>query len=96
MLDSRRIKHAGLQRYVKRGDASKINSKWVGKISRILAALHAAVTAQDLDLPGFGFHELTGQRRGTCAVWVTKNWRVTFKWDDAGAYDVDLEDYHGR
>jgi toxin HigB-1 len=96
MLDSRRIKNAALRRYVKRGDGSKINPKWLAKISRILAALHAAVLAQDLNMPGFGFHELSGPRKGTFAVWVTKNWRITFKWDDAGAYDVDLEDYHGN
>lgn len=96
MLDSRRIKHAALRRYVKRGDASKINPKWLGKITRILAALHAAVSPQDLDMPGFDFHELDGDRRGTYAVLVTRNWRVTYKWDDGGAYDVNLEDYHGR
>jgi proteic killer suppression protein len=27
---------------------------------------------------------------------VTRNWRLTFKIDDAGALiDLDLEDYHG-
>jgi len=30
------------------------------------------------------------------AGWVNRNWRITFKWDDAGPFDVDLEDYHGQ
>ncbi len=96
MLDSRRIKHAALRRYAKRGDASKINPKWVPKVSRILAALHAAASPQDLNMPGFDFHELSGPRMGTFAVLVTRNWRITYRWDDAGPYDVNLEDYHGR
>jgi proteic killer suppression protein len=96
MLDSRRIKDAALRRYVKRGDASKINPKWLGKVSRILAALHAAVSPHDLDMPGFDFHELGTPRQGTFAVLVTRNWRVTYRWDDAGPYDVNMEDYHGR
>lgn len=96
MLDSRRIKHAALKRYAKRGDASKINAKWIAKVGRILGALHAAVSPQDLDMPGFGWHELDTPRKGTFAVWITRNWRITYKWDDAGPYDVDMEDYHGR
>jgi len=96
MLDSRRIKHSGLRRYAKRGDARKINPKWVPKVNRILAALHAAVSPQDLDMPGFDFHELGVPRDGTFAVLVTRNWRITFRWDDAGPIDVNLEDYHGR
>lgn len=95
MLDSRRIKHAALRRYVKRGDAKKINPKWLPKVGRILAALHAAVSPQDLEMPGFGWHELGNDRKGTFAVWVTRNWRITYRWDDAGPYEVDLEDYHG-
>ena len=96
MLDSRRIKSGALRRYVKRGDASKINPAWVEKVRRILAALHASVSPSELDMPGFGFHELTGPRKGTYAVWVTRNWRVSFKWNDSGPYDIDLEDYHGK
>lgn len=96
MLDSRRIKNSALRRFVKNGDARKINPAWVEKVRRILAALNASVSPHELSMPGFGFHELTGPRKGTFAVWVTRNWRVTFKWDDAGPYDVDLEDYHGR
>ena len=95
MLDSRRIRHAALRRYVQRGDARRINPHWVPKVSRILAALHAAASPQDLDMPGFGWHRLSGDREGTFSVLVTRNWRVTYRWDDAGPYDVDLEYYHG-
>jgi toxin HigB-1 len=95
MLDSRRIKSSALRRYAKRGDASRINPKWLEKVRQILGALHAAVSPQDLDMPGFGFHELGRPRKGTYAVSVTRNWRITFKWDDAGPLEVDLEDYHG-
>jgi len=96
MLDARRIKNQALKRYVRRGDASKVNPDWVPKIARVLGALHAAVSPQELDMPGFGFHSLGGSRQGTFAVWITRNWRITFKWDDAGPYEVDLEDYHDR
>ncbi|MCK9542519.1 MAG: hypothetical protein M0R03_10880 [Novosphingobium sp.] len=29
-------------------------------------------------------------------MWVTRNWRMTFRLNDDGAIvDMDLEDYHG-
>jgi len=47
-----------------------------------------------MNLPGYRFHELKGERRGTYSVTVSGNWRLTFTFADADAFDVDLEDYH--
>ncbi|MFN4218488.1 MAG: type II toxin-antitoxin system RelE/ParE family toxin, partial [Candidatus Bipolaricaulia bacterium] len=40
------------------------------------------------------FHELKGDRAGTYAMRVSKNYRITFRWDGQNAYDVDFENYH--
>jgi proteic killer suppression protein len=52
--------------------------------------------AQELRLPpNYGAHQLTGDRKGGWALTVTKNWRMTFRINAAGAIeDMDLEDYH--
>jgi proteic killer suppression protein len=39
---------------------------------------------------------LSGNFVGRYAVWVSRNWRITFGWSGDDAIDVDLEDYHGR
>jgi toxin HigB-1 len=96
MLDAKRIRHRALRRLVKSGDGSKINPKWLRRVQNILSMLHIAVHPTELDLPGFALHELKHNRKGTYAVTVEGNWRITFKWDEEGPYDVDLEDYHGR
>jgi proteic killer suppression protein len=45
--------------------------------------------------PNFGFHPLSGERAGTFAMTVTKNWRLTFtKVDETTIADLNLEDYH--
>lgn len=45
--------------------------------------------------PNYGFHPLTGDRKGTYAMTVTRNWRLTFiKVDEQTIADLDLEDYH--
>ena len=45
-------------------------------------------------LPGFQLHSLTGQLSGYYAVSVSGNWRVTFRFQDGHAADVDYMDYH--
>jgi proteic killer suppression protein len=53
-----------------------------------------AETPEELDLPTFHFHALTGDRRGQFSVTVRANWRITFTFRQGGACDVNLEDYH--
>jgi proteic killer suppression protein len=47
-----------------------------------------------MNLPGYRLHALSGKEKGTWAVWVTGNWRVTFQFDGPDAVDVDYRDYH--
>ena len=47
-----------------------------------------------MNYPGSYFHRLKGDRAGRYAVRLTANFRVTFGWEDDGAADVDMEDYH--
>ena len=39
-------------------------------------------------------HILTGDRKGTWSLRVTRNWRLTFRIEDDEIIDMDLEDYH--
>ena len=96
MLEVKRIKNGALKRLAKDGDASKINPELRRKVERILAMLNTAADPRELDLPGFAYHELKHDRKGTHSVTIQGNWRITFKWDDQGPFDVDMEDYHGR
>ncbi len=47
-----------------------------------------------MNLPGFRLHELKGTLKGHYAVSVSGNWRVTFRFADGMAVDVDYVDYH--
>jgi toxin HigB-1 len=78
------------------GDPSGVHPKWRRRVERILAQLNVITTPLEMNLPGFGFHELKGTRKGTFAVNASGNWRITFKWDNEGPFEVELEDYHGR
>ena len=41
-------------------------------------------------------HILTGNLKGRYAVTVTRNWRITFAWEDGDAVQVNFEDYHSK
>ena len=47
-----------------------------------------------MDLSGLNLHALKGNRKGTHAVKVSGNWRVTFKIIDGDVIDINYEDYH--
>jgi toxin HigB-1 len=83
-----------LKRYWQRSETRRLPLASVDRIRLILDRLNAAIAPGDLDLPGFGFHALKGDRKGEFAVLVTRNWRITFGWEEGDAIDVDLEDYH--
>lgn len=56
--------------------------------------IDAAATLEDIALPHFGLHELKGNRTGTWAVKVNRNWRLTLTFEDGNADEVNFEDYH--
>jgi len=66
----------------------------VNRIADVLAHLDRAHRPSDLDLPGYRLHPMRGNLKGTWSVTISGNWRITFRFEDGNAYDVDLVDYH--
>jgi len=89
-----KFKHKGLKRLFESGISSGVDPQDVTRIWKILALLETAETLEDMDLPGLGLHQLKGNRKGTWAVKVSGNWRITFKIQSGDAIDVNYEDYH--
>ena len=90
----RSFKHKGLERFFRKSDHRGIIAKTESRVERILDRLDAALRPEDMNLPGYRFHPLTGDRKGTYSVTVTGNWRITFRFTGENAIDVNLEDYH--
>ncbi len=88
----RSFRDRALKRFAEKGDASKLSVQNADRVRRILARLDVVTAPQDMDVPGWFFHGLSGMKR--YSVRVTGNWRITFGWDGQDAVDVDLEDYH--
>ena len=88
------FKHKGLENYFYDGDCRGNNTRHATRLGRILDRLDASTGPRDMNLPGFKLHELKGKDRGTWAVCVSGNWRVTFQYKNNDVIVVDYRDYH--
>jgi len=88
------FRHKGLERFFATGSRSGIQAKHGDRLRLILGRLNISTSARDMNLPGLYLHELSGNRKGTWAVRVSGNWRVTFTWTGNDVERVDYEDYH--
>ena len=83
-----------MAKFFETGSRARIQPQHAGRLRLILGRLNAATSPHDMGLPGLNLHPLAGDRKGTCAVSVSGNWRVTFKFVENDADAVDYEDYH--
>lgn len=90
------IRHKALRRFAETGLSKGLPAGSVERLRRMLAYIDAIGVAEELRVPpNFGAHQLTGDRKGEWSLFVTKNWRMTFRVNDTGVIkDMDLEDYH--
>ena len=93
----RNVVHRGLRRFMQHNDPSGLAAAVVERVRNILTFLQEMEDAQELrDVPSWKAHQLTGDRKGTWSLTVTRNWRITFRIDptEGEVLDLDYEDYH--
>lgn len=93
----RNVLHKGLRRLIADDDGSGLQAAVVPKLRRVVSFLQDMEREDELrTVPSWKAHQLTGGRKGTWSLFVTKNWRITFRIDQAEIeiIDLDYEDYH--
>lgn len=88
------FKHKGLENYFYSSSKKGIQAQHARKLSDILDSLDASNELNDMNYPGSNLHELKGKMKGRWSVQVSGNWRITFRFKEGCAYDVNYEDYH--
>lgn len=88
------LKHKGLKAYHQKGDSSKLQPNHVNKIRLILTRLEAATCPDDMNVPGYQLHQLSGDLYPFWSVKVDKNYRIIFRFEKDNILDVDYLDYH--
>ncbi len=92
MLTRSGIKHDGLRKLALEGDSSKLPPESVNHIKLAIAALHVACHPREVAISDDEYIEPSEKETGTHLVRVFQNTWLTFKWNDGGPYEVDLEE----
>ena len=93
----RNFTHKGLERLYEDDNRKGVSPDTVDKLRKMFAFLDRMKSPDELrTLTAWNAHTMTGDRKGTVSLSVTRNYRLTFRINAAEPeiYDVDLEDYH--
>jgi proteic killer suppression protein len=91
------FRHKGLERFWRDDDRRGLPARYIEKIRAMLTAIAEAENLGEIGkYAGWRLHPLTGDRRSTWSMVVTRNYRLTFRVLERGVREIDLEDYHGR
>jgi proteic killer suppression protein len=83
-----------LKAFFDKGSLAGIQAAHAPRLAAMLRRLNEASDAQTMNLPGWGLHQLKGALKGHSSVWVSGNWRLTFRFDGTDTELVDYLDYH--
>jgi proteic killer suppression protein len=93
----RNFAHKGLKRFYTEDSLQGVPPDTADKLRKMLAYLDNLEDPEELRaLTVWKVHTLTGDRKGTWSLSVTRNRRLTFRIDivECEICDVNLEDYH--
>jgi plasmid maintenance system killer protein len=93
----RNVIHKGLRRFILDDDSAALPPAVVPKVTKIVSFLQDMEQENELrTVPSWKAHQMTGDRKGTWSLFVTRNWRITFRIDNGEIeiIDLDYEDYH--
>lgn len=88
------FRHKGLEGFFKTGSKAGIQASHAKRLRLQLGRLSKALVPDDMNLPGWKLHPLKGELKGHWAVWVDKNWRLSFTFKGEHALEVNYLDYH--
>lgn len=88
------FRHDRIRGFFETGSKAGINPAHAKKLNVQLGVLNQAKRPEDMNLPGWTWHPLTGALVGRYAISVNGNWRLTYEFVGGDAVLVDYEDSH--
>ncbi len=65
------------------------------KQARKLDQLDSVITLEELQIPpGNRLEALSGDRSGSYSIRINQQYRISFKWENNGHFEVEVADYH--
>ena len=88
------FRHKGVRAFFESGSKAGIQPKHAAKLADQLTLLNVASKAEQMNIPAWKWHSLSGQLKGHWSASVNGNWRLTFSFEGEDAVLVDYLDYH--
>jgi len=80
--------------YIK-GKSKRFPPEIISRAILKMEYINLATNIYDLKVPPSNrLHELSGDRKGQYSISVSAKWRISFRYQDGDAFDVELTDYH--
>ena len=77
------------------GERVRVFQGFAAQATRRLTVLESAESLRDLaELKSNRLESLSGDRVGQYSIRINRQWRLCFRWEDEGVYDVEIVDYH--
>jgi proteic killer suppression protein len=83
-----------LEKFFLTGSKAGIQPKHAAILAHQLTLLNTVKKPEQMNVPTWGWHPLKGEFAGHYAVWVNKNWRMTYTFEGDDVVLVDYQDYH--
>ena len=95
-MQIKHVRSKNLRLWIETGRSKSISPQIIARLRLMVQFLDAVQTVDQLrQPPNFGFHALKGDRQGTFAMTLTRNWRLTFRLEGTDSIvELDMEDYH--
>lgn len=96
-MELKSTKHKAIAAMLAGKSPKGIDANVVRKLQQQLSALQAAASIHAVvTVPGWKLQEKTGPMKGIWSMWVTGNYRLTFRLESptGAVIDLDYEDYH--
>jgi proteic killer suppression protein len=90
----RSFRHKGLEAFFRTGGKAGILPQHASRLRLQLTALNIAEHPDEMNVPGWRLHRLSGELKGYWSVSVSGNWRLVFRFAGQDAELVSYLDYH--
>jgi proteic killer suppression protein len=88
------FRHKGLKQLFKNGKTALIDKGMQARCIEVLDVINRSNSTFAMDIPGFNLHPLKQYNPWRWSIWISGQWRITFEFQNGGAYRVDFEQYH--
>ena len=78
-----------------KGKSKRLPTDLIRRAIRRLEYIHWATILNDLRVPPSNrLHALKGTREGQYSISINDQWRISFRFINDDAYDIEITDYH--